>query len=204
MSKKHGKSIKNDMKEELKVPVTEQDQGLETGKIETESNQNDQESEGKETGSTPEVAMEVQLQMKIDELNDKYLRLYSEFDNYRRRTSKERIELGKIASAEIITELLPVLDDFERAIKSVTDSQDCNAVKEGVNLIYNKFIGILEKKGVKAIEAIGQDFNTDFHEAITYIPASSDDFKNKIVDELEKGYLLGDKVIRYSKVVIGQ
>jgi len=192
------------MKEELKVPVTEQDQGLETGKIETESNHNDQESEGKETGSTPEVAMEAQLQMKIDELNDKYLRLYSEFDNYRRRTSKERIELGKIASAEIITELLPVLDDFERAIKSVTDSQDCNAVKEGVNLIYNKFKGILEKKGVKVIEAIGQDFNTDFHEAITYIPATGDELKNKIVDELEKGYLLGDKVIRFSKVVIGQ
>lgn len=145
-----------------------------------------------------------QLELKIEELNDKYLRLYSEFDNYRRRTSKERIDLGKTASAEVITDLLPVLDDFERAIKSAAETQDCEAVKEGVNLIYNKFKGILEKKGVKAIDAIGQEFNTDFHEAITYIPAPGEDLKNKIVDEVEKGYLLGDKVIRYSKVIIGQ
>lgn len=145
-----------------------------------------------------------QLELKIEELNDKYLRLYSEFDNYRRRTSKERIDLGKTASAEIITDLLPVLDDFERAIISAAETQDCEAVKEGVNLIYKKFKGILEKKGVKAIDAIGQEFNTDFHEAITYIPAPGEDLKNKIVDEVEKGYLLGDKVIRYSKVIIGQ
>jgi molecular chaperone GrpE len=144
------------------------------------------------------------LREKIDELNDKYLRLYSEFDNYRRRTIKERIELGKTASSEIITDLLPVLDDFERAIKSAADSQDCNAVKEGVNLIYTKFTAILEKKGLKVIDVSGQDFNTDFHEAITYVPAPTEELKNKIVDEIEKGYILGDKVIRYSKVIIGQ
>jgi molecular chaperone GrpE len=201
MSRKHGKKDKHDMKEELKTPVAGQEEELSNVKAEPGQ---DQVSGKKESETPAEESQEQNLQQKIDELNDKYLRLYSEFDNYRRRTSKERIELGKTASAEIITDLLPVLDDFERAIKSAEDTQDCNAVKEGVNLIFNKFRNILEKKGVKAIEAIGQDFNTDFHEAITYIPASSEELKNKIVDELEKGYLLGDKVIRYSKVVIGQ
>ena len=201
MSKKHGKKDKHDMKEELKTPVAGQEEEL--SNVKADSGQ-DQVSGEKESETPAEETQEQNFQQKIDELNDKYLRLYSEFDNYRRRTSKERIELGKTASAEIITDLLPVLDDFERAIKSAVDTQDCNAVKEGVNLIFNKFRNILEKKGVKAIEAIGQDFNTDFHEAITYIPASSEELKNKIVDELEKGYLLGDKVIRYSKVVIGQ
>jgi molecular chaperone GrpE len=201
MSRKHGKKDKHDMKEEFKTPVAGQEEEL--SNVKADSGQ-DQVSGEKESETPAEESQEQNLQQKIDELNDKYLRLYSEFDNYRRRTSKERIELGKTASAEIITDLLPVLDDFERAIKSAVDTQDCNAVKEGVNLIFNKFRNILEKKGVKAIEAIGQDFNTDFHEAITYIPASSEELKNKIVDELEKGYLLGDKVIRYSKVVIGQ
>ena len=166
--------------------------------------QDQPETAEQEAESPKEDNPQEQLELKIEELNDKYLRLYSEFDNYRRRTSKERIDLGKTASAEVITDLLPVLDDFERAIKSAAETQDCEAVKEGVNLIYNKFKGILEKKGVKAIDAIGQEFNTDFHEAITYIPAPGEDLKNKIVDEVEKGYLLGDKVIRYSKVIIGQ
>ena len=172
--------------------------------LEQEEIQNQQESNEKKEEPTQEENTEQQLQLKVDELNDKYLRLYSEFDNYRRRTSKERIDLSKTASAEVITDLLPVLDDFERAIKSTAETQDCEAVKEGVNLIYNKFKAILEKKGVKAIESVGLVFDTDFHEAITYIPAPSEDLKNKIVDELEKGYLLGDKVIRYSKVIIGQ
>ncbi len=173
-------------------------------KPEQEEIQDQQESNENKEQVSKEENTEQQLQLKVDELNDKYVRLYSEFDNYRRRTSKERIDLSKTASAEVLTDLLPVLDDFERAIKSTDETQDCEAVKEGVNLIYNKFKGILEKKGVKAIESVGQVFDTDFHEAITYIPATSEDLKNKIVDELEKGYLLGDKVIRYSKVIIGQ
>jgi molecular chaperone GrpE len=170
----------------------------------------DSEKQGEMENAEKEVTLEEKipeeqlLKEKIDELNDKYLRLYSEFDNYRKRTHKERLDLSRTVSAEVITELLPVMDDFERAIKSTAETQDCNAVKEGVNLIFNKFKAILEKKGVKAIDAIGKDFNTDFHEAITYIPAQSDELKNKIVDEVEKGYMLGEKVIRYSKVVIGQ
>jgi molecular chaperone GrpE len=192
MSRKSHKDFKHSNKEEQPEKQQEEQSGADTNKDVTE----------KQTDS--EIPEDQQLKDKIDELNDKYLRLYSEFDNYRRRTSKERIELGKTASAEIITDLLPVLDDFERAIKSTIESQDCNAVKEGVNLIFSKFRGILEKKGVKPIEAIGQEFNTDYHEAITYIPAPDEELKNKIVDEVEKGYLLGDKVIRYSKVIIGQ
>ncbi|MCF8368961.1 MAG: nucleotide exchange factor GrpE [Bacteroidales bacterium] len=147
---------------------------------------------------------EEELQEKLDEINDKYIRLYSEFDNYRRRTASERIELSKTASEGVITELLPVIDDFERAIKSSEEVKDCDAVKEGIQLIYNKMSAILKKKGLVAIEAIGKEFDTDFHEAITYIPASSKKMKDKIVDEIEKGYLLGDKVIRYTKVIIGK
>ncbi len=147
---------------------------------------------------------EIELQEKVSELNDKYLRLYSEFDNYRKRTIKERIELSKTASEEVITELLPVMDDFERAIKSAEESNDCGAVKEGMQLIFNKVNTLLQKKGLTPIEAIGKEFDTDFHEAITYIPAPSKDLKDKIVDEIEKGYMLGEKVIRYTKVVIGQ
>jgi molecular chaperone GrpE len=145
---------------------------------------------------------EKELQEKIDELNDKYLRLYSEFDNYRKRTSKEKLELSKTASEGVILEMLPVLDDFERAIKSTEDIEDCAAVKDGVNHIYTKFKGILVKQGVTPIEAIGNEFDTDFHEAITQIPAPSKDLKGKVVDEVEKGYLLNENVIRFSKVVI--
>ena len=141
---------------------------------------------------------------KIDELNDKYLRLFSEFDNYRRRTSREKLELTKTASEELMIDLLPVLDDFERAIKSNEESNDCDVVKEGMQLIFNKFNGGRVNKVLSAIEATGKDFDTDFHEAITYIQAPSEALKEKIVDELEKGYLLNDKVIRYTKVVIGQ
>jgi molecular chaperone GrpE len=151
-----------------------------------------------------EEAVEAEFKQQIDELNDKYLRLYSEFDNFRRRTSKEKLELAKTASEELMIELLPVLDDFERATKSAEDIQDCGAVKEGMDLIHSKLKTILTKKGLAPIEAKGGEFDTDFHEAITYIPAPSDDLKGKVVDEIEKGYKLNDKVIRYSKVVIGQ
>ena len=148
--------------------------------------------------------LEAEYKEKIDELNDKYLRLYSEFDNYRRRTSKERLELARTAGEELIIDLLPVLDDFERAVKSAEETNDCQAVKEGMQLIHNKLYGILNKKGLNPIDARGGEFDTDFHEAITYIPAPEEKLKGKVVDEIEKGYKLHDKVIRYSKVVIGQ
>lgn len=138
------------------------------------------------------------------ELNDKYLRLYSDFDNFRKRTLKEKIELSKSASAEIIIKLLPVLDDFERGIKAFdASSESGQALKDGIVLIYNKFLATLTQQGLERMRTSGEKFDTDFHEAITNIPAPSPDQKGKIMDEVEKGYLLNGKVIRYAKVVVG-
>ncbi|MCK9400056.1 MAG: nucleotide exchange factor GrpE [Bacteroidales bacterium] len=146
-----------------------------------------------------------QWQLKCDKLNDKYLRLYSEFDNYRKRTQKERIEFNKTASEDIILSLLPVIDDLERALKSTLKTGDEMEVvpKEGLQLIYQKFKGLLAQKGLEVIPAQGEIFNVDFHDALTNIPAPSEDLKGKVVDEVEKGYMLNGKVIRYSKVVVG-
>jgi molecular chaperone GrpE len=144
------------------------------------------------------------LEGQIAESKDKYLRLYSEFENYRRRTAREKIELIDTASEGIMTELLPVLDDFERAIKSTEDGSGEQSVREGLDLIYHKFKKILEQKGLKNMNSeIGEDFDPDFHEAITQIPAPEKKLKGKIVDVIEKGYLIKDKVIRYAKVVTG-
>lgn len=140
---------------------------------------------------------------EIASLNDKYLRLFSEFDNYRKRTLKERIELSKTASAELIVALLPVLDDFERALKAAEESGETGAHKEGMTLIYTKLKNILTLQGLETIKALGEDFNTDFHEAITNIPAPTPDLKGKVVDVIQNGYILGGKVIRYAKVVVG-
>lgn len=143
-----------------------------------------------------------ELEASLKEANDKFLRLYSEFDNFRKRTLKEKVELSKTASEDVISALLPVIDDFERAFKVMEENN--NTEKEGIILIYNKLKNILEQKGLKNIDAMGKVFDVDFHEAVTNIPAPSDDQKGKVVDVIEKGYLLGDKVIRYSKVVVGQ
>jgi molecular chaperone GrpE len=146
-----------------------------------------------------------QWQVKCDELNDKYLRLYSEFDNYRKRTLKEKIELGKTASEDVILSLLPVIDDIERALKStLKTSDDLDVVpKEGLQLIYQKFIGLLAQKGLETIPSLGESFDVDYHHALTNVPAPSEDMKGKVIDEVEKGYKLNGKVIRYSKVVVG-
>jgi molecular chaperone GrpE len=160
-------------------------------------------TEQEETSATPKVYTEEEYQLKVNELNDKYLRLYSEFDNFRKRTFKEKIETSRIASEDIIKELLPVLDDFDRAIASMASTDNIEAIKEGEQLIHAKMKAIFSSKGLKEIKSIGEDFNTDFHEAITSIPAPSEDLKNKVVDEIQKGYTLHDKVIRFSKVIIG-
>ena len=141
---------------------------------------------------------------EIAALNDKYLRLYSEFDNYRKRTLRERIELSKTATADIISLLLPVIDDMERAIKAHNESEvPITALQDGEKLIYNKLISLLKQNGLEPINAIGEEFNTDFHEAVTNIPAPEPGLKGKIVDEIQKGYFLNGKVIRFSKVVVG-
>jgi len=143
------------------------------------------------------------LSVKLDELNDKYLRLYSDFDNYRRRTIKDIGEIRKNASEDVVVRLLPVLDDFERAIKAFDTTENAQALKEGIILIFNKFMTILTGQGLEQMRTVGETFDTDFHEAITNIPAHDEKMKNKVVDEIEKGYLLNGKVIRYAKVVVG-
>ena len=146
---------------------------------------------------------ELTLEEKFTELNDRHLRLHAEFENFKRRTTKERIALYKTAGEDVLTTLLPILDDFERAIKAKTDAGEELKEEEGVLLIYNKMKSSLELKGLKAMDdAIGQELNTDFHEAITKIPAPSEDMRGKIIDIIEKGYFLNEKVIRYAKVVV--
>tara|TARA_R110002012_G_scaffold94666_2_gene229085 strand:- start:51383 stop:51973 length:591 start_codon:yes stop_codon:yes gene_type:complete len=144
------------------------------------------------------------LKRELEESKDKYLRLYSEFDNYRRRTAKERVELIKTAGEDVLAVLIPVVDDFERAKKSI-DGQEIEAsVKEGVDLIYNKLIKVLDQKGLKAMEVeTGHEFNPELHEAVTQFPAPDDSLKGRVIDVVEKGYVLGDKVIRFAKVVTG-
>lgn len=143
------------------------------------------------------------LSAKINDLNDKYLRLYSEFDNYRKRTLKERSELLKSANEDVLKAVLPVIDDFERAIKANENVTEIQAIKDGVNLIYHKLKNITQQKGLTAFESKGQLFDADLMEAITHVPAPSDEEKGKVIDEVEKGYKLGDKVIRFAKVVVG-
>lgn len=139
---------------------------------------------------------------KFNELNDKYLRLYSEYDNYRKRTANEKIELIKTAAESTIIALLPILDDFERALPTMEKSED-KTHYEGVMLIYNKLKRTLEQKGLEEIKATGEPFNTDEHEALTQIPAPSEDMKDKVIDVVQKGYKLNGKVIRYARVVVG-
>jgi len=154
--------------------------------------------ETKKEEKAKEVKQELTIEDKFVELNDKHLRLFAEFENFKKRTAKERMDLYKTAGESVLTALLPVLDDFERSIKANQKQED-----EGVVLIYNKLKSILETKGLKAMEdPIGQELNTDYHEAITNIPAPSDDMKGKIIDVVEKGYFLNEKVIRYAKVVV--
>jgi molecular chaperone GrpE len=138
------------------------------------------------------------------ELKDKHIRLQAEFDNYRKRTLKERMELLKTASESLLISILPVIDDFDRAMQTLDVVEEENHAKDGVKLIYNKFQEFLKQNGVKEIEAKGQNFDTDLHEAITKIPAPTEELKGKIVDVVQKGYYLNDKVIRFSKVVIGE
>lgn len=150
------------------------------------------------------VSEEEKLKAELASVQDKYLRLYSEFDNYKRRTSKERADLFKTANQETVLAMLPILDDFERALEAMPNEENSESIKAGILLIYNKLKNTLQQKGLKEMEAMGMAFNADLHEAITKIPAPSDDLKDKIVAVLEKGYSLHDKVIRFAKVVIGE
>lgn len=141
---------------------------------------------------------------KYNQLNDSYLRLNAEFDNYRKRTLKEKAELLRSGSERVLLDIITVVDDFERATDNASKSEDVDAIKEGIELIHAKFMSFLTKHGVKEVEALGHPFDTDKHEAITTIPAQSEEDKDKIVDCIQKGYTLGDKVIRYPKVIVAK
>lgn len=174
-----------------------------TAQQEQEANQQTENQTTEEEGD--KIANEIaELTQKCNDLNDKNLRLMAEFDNYRKRTLKERSDLIKTAGENILSSMLPLVDDFERALKAMETAEDVVAVKEGVDLIYNKFIAFLLQNGVKAIPTDNEVFNTDLHEAITTFPAPTEDMKGKIIDCVSKGYTMNDKVIRFSKVVVGE
>ena len=176
-------------------------------------------AKGKACDETPEQEVEVtgeagqdygknleikNLQEKLDAANDKYLRLSAEFDNYRKRTLKEKMELTKSAGEQILEKILPVMDNFERALQSMETATDVPALREGVQLIYTTFKDFLTQHGVKEIECIHTEFNPDLQEAVTKIPAPAEELKGKVVDCIQKGYMLHDKVIRFPKVVVGE
>lgn len=163
-------------------------------------NLNEAKEEKKTNNSEKDKVQE--LGEKLAELNDKYLRLYSEFENYRKRTNQEKADLIKYGSEDTIKAILPIVDDYERAIQAFGENEDNTALKEGVVLIYNKLMTTLQQKGLKAIEAKGEKFDENLHEAVAQFPASDDEQKGKVIDEVVKGYYLNDKVIRYSKVVV--
>ena len=174
-----------------------------TAQQEQEANQQTENQTTEEEGE--KIADEIaELTQKCSDLNDKNLRLMAEFDNYRKRTLKERSDLVKTAGENILSSMLPLVDDFERALKAMETAEDIVAVKEGVDLIYGKFIAFLLQNGVKAIPTENEVFDTDLHEAITTFPAPTEDLKGKIIDCASKGYTLNEKVIRFSKVVVGE
>jgi molecular chaperone GrpE len=167
--------------------------------------QRDAENVSGNNASTDNVADEpVDAQKKYDNLNDSYLRLMAEFDNYRKRTLREKAELIKSGGETVLAALLPVIDDIERAMQTIRTATDIDAVKEGVELIYNKFLAYLAQQGVKSIPTIGEAFDTEKFEAIAIIPAPGEDQKGKVIDSVQTGYMLYDKVLRHAKVVVGE
>lgn len=195
MSKKHR------MKETEDINLSEQ----------MEETQNAPAPETNDTENQPETETEtetvdpiVQLEAQLAELKDQYLRKVAEFDNYRKRTLKEKTELILNGGEKVITSILPILDDFERAKDNISKATDLDALKEGVELIFQKLLKVLEAQGLKKIETHEADFNTDFHEAIAMVPAANEEQKGKVVDCVQTGYTLNDKVIRHAKVAIGQ
>ena len=188
---------KEKMAEELNVE--------ETKDTAEEQPQNDQAEEAAPLTHEEQLEKELEdAQAVIEEQKDKYLRLSAEFDNYRKRTMKEKADLILNGGEKSISSILPVIDDFERAIKTMETAKDVKAVKEGVELIYNKFMAVMAQNGVKVIETKDQPLDTDYHEAIAVIPAPSEEQKGKILDCVQTGYTLNDKVIRHAKVVVGE
>jgi molecular chaperone GrpE len=190
MNNEQEKELINDTNKEINEenPVAENEQ--------TDNTVTFEEQKAEETPIT--------LEQELAEAKDKYLRLYSDFENYKRRTAKERMELMMTANKEVLVSLIPVLDDFERALKAMEKATEVTAVKEGVELVSHKFKNTLNQKGLKEMESTNKVFDSELHEAITNIPAPNEELKGKVVDTIEKGYLLNERVIRFAKVVVGE
>lgn len=204
MNKKNKKYNKNMNPTEKNQPQEEEvlrNQEATDAAIDEETQKEAAEEPDAEEKVSKELA---EAQKTIEEQHDKYLRLSAEFDNYRKRTMKEKAELIKNGGEKTIAAILPVLDDLERAVKTAETSDDVKAMREGIELIYNKFLKVLNQEGLRKIETDNKDFDTDYHEAIALVPAPSEDKKGKILDCVQTGYTLNDKVIRHAKVVVAQ
>ncbi|MDX9930205.1 MAG: nucleotide exchange factor GrpE [Bacteroidales bacterium] len=207
--KKHpeGRQVKSDHEyraEDSSGNINQPDAVVDEEKWATDGSQVKDETVGGGADTVNETPVELELQEKLAEMQDKYLRLSAEFDNYRKRTLKEKIDLTKTAAESVLIKLLPVLDDFERGLKVMETATDCSALKQGIDLIYSKFRNFLDQNGVKEIDAINNDFDVNLHDAVTKVPVPEKDLSGKVVDVIQKGYLLNDKVIRFSKVVVGE
>ncbi len=187
---------------EVKVDV-EQSQPTENEEVESDGKKSRKNRKQRKEDEAREKEIE-ELKAQLDEQKDRYLRLSAEFDNYRKRTLKERSDMLKTVNGDTLSGMLPVLDDLERAMQSMQKATDVDAVREGVVLIYNKIQEFLKSKGIVEIDAMNQVFDTDLHEAVTKIPAPTEDLKGKVVDVIQKGYKIDTKVIRYAKVVVGE
>lgn len=183
--------------------TTVQDEYLDANGVQTEELPQD-EAQSTDGQSVDNDASAEKLQQELADLRDKYIRLMSDFDNYKKRTSRERIELIGTAAQDTLTALLPVLDDFDRAQNLTDEQKKTDAFQEGIQLVYHKLSNILQQRGLEPMESTGQDFNPDWHEALTEIPAPTEALKGKVVDTIERGYLLKGKIIRYAKVVTGK
>lgn len=194
---------KNTTKDEAKQPQETIGTEPVVNDAEQEKNVDQQQAEQEPEVDTPEVVIE-KLQAQLAQEKKEYMFLMADFDNYRKRTLKEKQDLLKNASERVMIDLLPVIDDFERAIDAMEKGTDVDALREGVNLIYNKFGKFLEHNNVKPIESTGQDFNDELHEAVTTFAAPSPEMRGKVIDTVMKGYMINDKVLRHAKVVVGQ
>ena len=204
MTKDKSKSKKEKL-EEKDIETTENQTVEETcEKEEAKTTENKESKKTKKSAKEKKADELEELGIKLQDISDKYVRLSAEFDNYRKRTLKENLELTKSAGEKILINVLPVMDNFERALQSIDSAKDIDAIKDGVHLIYGNFKEFVTQNGVKEIETENQAFDTDIHEAITKIPAPTEKLKGKVVDCVEKGYFLHDKVIRFAKVVVGE
>jgi molecular chaperone GrpE len=190
--------------EELRQESAENQESKQNNSETSATEPADLKGENPDIGAADTASLLTELQEKYDTLNDKYLRQYSDFENFRRRTSKEKIEAFRNAGSGILKEFLPVVDDFDRAIASNAHDDNLENVKEGFQLIQHKFMKILENHGVTPMNAIEKPFDTNYHEAITNVPAPNEAMKGKVMDVAEKGYFYHDQVLRYAKVVVGQ